>query len=65
MSRVSAQPGEGTEIPEDLDIHTTAGKLADLVVLSTDIMTIPADQIPSAHVDETLVGGKVVYQRMP
>ncbi len=27
---MSAQPGEGTEVPEDLDIHTTAGKLADL-----------------------------------
>ena len=27
---MSAQPGEGTEVPDDLDIHTTAGKLADL-----------------------------------
>ncbi len=27
---MSAQPGEGTEVPQDLDIHTTAGKLADL-----------------------------------
>jgi propionyl-CoA carboxylase beta chain len=27
---VSAQPGEGTEVPTDIDIHTTAGKLADL-----------------------------------
>ncbi|HVI37010.1 MAG TPA: hypothetical protein VM684_12335 [Gaiellales bacterium] len=27
---MSAQPGEGTEIPDDLDIHTTTGKLADL-----------------------------------
>ena len=25
-----AQPGQGTEIPDDIDIHTTAGKLADL-----------------------------------
>ena len=24
------EPGEGTEVPEDIDIHTTAGKLADL-----------------------------------
>jgi propionyl-CoA carboxylase beta chain len=24
------QPGEGTEVPEDIDIHTTAGKVADL-----------------------------------
>jgi propionyl-CoA carboxylase beta chain len=24
------QPGEGTDVPDDIDIHTTAGKLADL-----------------------------------
>jgi propionyl-CoA carboxylase beta chain len=30
VEHVSAQPGEGTEVPEDIDIHTTAGKLADL-----------------------------------
>ncbi|MBB6628962.1 acyl-CoA carboxylase subunit beta [Nocardioides sp. KIGAM211] len=27
---MSAHPGEGTDVPEDIDIHTTAGKLADL-----------------------------------
>ncbi|HYQ32821.1 MAG TPA: acyl-CoA carboxylase subunit beta, partial [Lapillicoccus sp.] len=27
---MSAQPGEGTDVPDDIDIHTTAGKLADL-----------------------------------
>ena len=27
---MSAQPGEGTDVPQDIDIHTTAGKLADL-----------------------------------
>ena len=27
---MSAQPGEGTDVPEGIDIHTTAGKLADL-----------------------------------
>ncbi|GCD92292.1 acyl-CoA carboxylase subunit beta [Nocardioides sp. LS1] len=27
---MSAAPGEGTEVPADIDIHTTAGKLADL-----------------------------------
>jgi propionyl-CoA carboxylase beta chain len=26
----AAQPGEGTDVPQDIDIHTTAGKLADL-----------------------------------
>ena len=27
---MSAHPGEGTDVPEGIDIHTTAGKLADL-----------------------------------
>jgi propionyl-CoA carboxylase beta chain len=27
---MSAQPGEGTDVPEGIDLHTTAGKLADL-----------------------------------
>ena len=27
---MSAQPGEGTDVPDHIDIHTTAGKLADL-----------------------------------
>jgi predicted amidohydrolase YtcJ len=40
-----------------------AGKLADLVVLSADLMTIPNDQIKDIKADMTLVGGKVVSQR--
>lgn len=37
------------------------GKLADITVLSKDIMTIPEDEIPSAQVVYTIVGGKVLY----
>ncbi|HYL38190.1 MAG TPA: amidohydrolase [Bryobacteraceae bacterium] len=40
-----------------------AGKLADVTVLSKDILTIPEDEIPSAKVDYTIVGGKVMFQR--
>ncbi len=40
-----------------------AGKLADVTVLSKDILTIPEDQIPSAKADYTIVGGKVMYER--
>src|SRR3982751_1674401 len=29
-SSVAALPGEGTDVPEDIDIHTTAGRLEDL-----------------------------------
>jgi hypothetical protein len=39
------------------------GKLADVVVLSKDIMTVPEREIPSARVDYTIVGGRVKYQR--
>lgn len=40
----------------------TVGKLADIVVLSRDIMTIPATEIPQARVVTTIVNGKVVYE---
>ncbi len=30
MSAQATTPGEGTDVPADLDLHTTAGKLADL-----------------------------------
>ncbi|MBZ5556201.1 MAG: amidohydrolase [Acidobacteriia bacterium] len=38
-----------------------AGKLADITVFSKDLMTVPEDQIPSARVLYTIVGGKVQY----
>jgi predicted amidohydrolase YtcJ len=38
------------------------GKLADITVLSRDIMTIPEDEIPATDVVYTIVGGTVVYQ---
>lgn len=39
------------------------GKLADLVVLSKDIMTIPPAEILRTEVDLTLVDGRIVYER--
>jgi predicted amidohydrolase YtcJ len=39
------------------------GKLADVTVLSRDIMTIPEDEILSTDVVYTIVGGKVRYER--
>ena len=41
----------------------SVGKLADLVVLSSDIMTIPAEEILKTEVLMTIVGGKVVFER--
>src|SRR6185436_15716083 len=40
-----------------------AGKYADITVLSKDILTIPEDQIPTAKVTHTIVGGKVLFKR--
>ena len=37
------------------------GKLADMAVLSDDILTCPADQIKSIESELTIVGGKIVY----
>jgi predicted amidohydrolase YtcJ len=41
----------------------TPGKLADIVVLSKDIMTVPEEEIPTARVDITIVGGEIRYRR--
>jgi len=41
------------------------GKLADITVLSKNIMTVPEDQIPSTEVLYTIVGGKVEFSRRP
>jgi len=39
------------------------GKLADLVVLSGDPLTAPAEHILDLNVDYTILDGKVAYQR--
>jgi predicted amidohydrolase YtcJ len=39
------------------------GKVADLVVLSRDPMTVPVDDIPSIAVDAVYLGGSIRFQR--
>jgi predicted amidohydrolase YtcJ len=39
------------------------GKYADVTVLSKDILTIPEDDIPSAKVTYTIVGGRILYRK--
>jgi len=39
------------------------GKLADLVVLSTDILTAPPNEILTTKVRMTIVGGAIVYEQ--
>ncbi len=47
---------------EELKGSLAVGKLADVTVLTRDILTIPDDEIESAKVAYTIVGGKVVYR---
>ena len=49
---------------EDIKGSLSPGKLADLTVLSKDILTIPDAEIRDTEVVMTVLGGKVVY-RMP
>lgn len=48
---------------EHLKGSISPGKLADIVVLSKDIMTIPEDEIPTAQVLYTIVGGEIRYRK--
>ncbi|MEW5900075.1 MAG: amidohydrolase [Acidobacteriota bacterium] len=41
----------------------TPGKLADITVLSKDLMTIPEEEILTAEVVMTIVGGRVLYTK--
>jgi len=51
------------EFMEDCKGMIKEGYLGDVVIFNKDLMTIPYDQIMSAKVDYTIVGGKVVYKR--
>jgi predicted amidohydrolase YtcJ len=39
------------------------GKLADITVLSKDIMTVAEEEIPKTQVRLTIVGGQVLFQK--
>jgi predicted amidohydrolase YtcJ len=48
---------------EDRKGSLEVGKVADFVMLSGDIMTIPAPEIPRVRVTMTVTGGKIVYSQ--
>ncbi len=72
-------PGEAVTVKEALTMHTMEpayftfdektrgsiepGKVADLVVLDGDPLTIAPDQLWTIKVDRTIIGGKEVYNR--
>lgn len=49
---------------EDLKGALSVGKLADVVVLSKNILSVPEQEIPATQVDFTIVGGTVAYERL-
>ena len=48
---------------EDIKGSLEVGKLADITVLSQDILTVPEDEIPNTQIVYTIVGGTVVYRQ--
>jgi len=48
---------------EDIKGSLAPGKLADITILSRDILTVPEEEIPQTEVVYTIVGGKVRYQK--
>jgi predicted amidohydrolase YtcJ len=68
MSRMEALEsytinGAYASFEEDIKGTLTPGKLADITVLSKDILTVPEEEIPTAEVVYTIVGGEVKYRR--
>ena len=47
---------------EDIKGSLTPGKLADITVLSQDLLTVPDDEIMNTEIVMTIVGGKVRYR---
>lgn len=50
---------------EDSRGSLTVGKLADIVVLSRNILEIPEEEIPETEVVYTILGGEIAYQAPP
>jgi predicted amidohydrolase YtcJ len=53
------------EFQEKIKGSTTPGKLADMVMLSDDILSIDTAKIRDVKVLKTIVGGKVVFDGIP
>ena len=61
--RVYTYNGAYTSFDEGQRGSLEEGKLADLVVLSRDILAVPATTIRDVQVDQTYVEGRLVYER--
>jgi len=54
--------GAYLEKSENVKGSIEPGKIADIVVLNSDILTVPVDEIKDVKVITTIVDGKIVYQ---
>jgi predicted amidohydrolase YtcJ len=55
--------GAYASFEEGIKGSLTPGKLADITVLSQDIMTVPEEEILKTQVVMTIVGGKILYKK--
>lgn len=51
----------GASFEESLKGSIEPGKLADIAILSDDLLTCPVGQIKNIKADLTIVGGKIIY----
>ena len=61
--RCGTMGGAYLTFEEDKKGSIEEGKLADMAVLSTDLLTCPEEEIKDIVSDTTIVGGEVVYER--
>ena len=47
---------------EDIKGSLTPGKLADITVLSQDLLSVPDDEVMATEIVMTILGGKVRYR---
>jgi predicted amidohydrolase YtcJ len=72
-------PGEAVSVKDAITMYTRngafltreeklkgtleAGKVADMIVLPEDPLSIPPDKLLTLKVDMTIVGGRILYRR--
>lgn len=61
--RMYTYNGAYVNFEEDIKGSIEPGKLADLIVLSEDILKVADDKIKSVEVDMTFIDGEMVFQR--
>lgn len=61
--RVYTINGAYDSFEENVKGSIEIGKLADMVVLDRDILTVPENEILDMQIETTIVGGKVIYQK--